>query len=267
MIRVVVLAQGSQKRMGSASTLPKQLLPLPACNDVPIIVRTMRQVLRGSSDVGLLDVVTTSSVWEHARQSFAETTAAVYGRLHNAPRGPEVVTHTTLQDPGNSSLKGIARYFAAKPCEAQRTVVLLGDVVYSWHCLDALVLGVADRGICFAGTSDLAAGKGELWGVAWELDREEFMMRRLEESLQRHPPFETYQPGQLRRWLVGLDRCSIADRVAEYSRNGCYVAFDDYTMDVDVPPHIYKLRAASRAAADDDLVRGLDWERIASAHE
>lgn len=258
MIRVIVLAQGNQKRMGVKNTTPKQLLPLPACNGVPIITRTMRQVLRASGDVSLLDVVALSHVWAPAQDAFSKSTAAVYGQLPGVRRSAQTVMCTTLPDPGKSSLKGIARYLERRPCEAQRTVVLLGDVVYSWRCLDALLFGIADEGVCFAGTSTLASGKGALWGVAWDLDREPFMLQRLELSLLRHPQ------GQLRCWMVGGGCGSVADRVAEFTRNGHYVAFDDYTMDVDTPSHIAKLEVASVAAAAEDFDRGLDWARISS---
>src|SRR5262245_64258905 len=52
----------------------------------------------------------------------------------------------TLCAPGNSSLKGASGYLELRPQlpadgdDDRRTVVLLGDVVYSWACLQAIFL-------------------------------------------------------------------------------------------------------------------------------
>jgi len=238
---VVILAQGTQQRMGHAFRYtPKQLLPLKHCDGTAILARTIFQV-RQRFPEAKIDLVT----WDHV--------CAGLGGLSD-------VTLTQLPSPGNSSLKGIARYLELRaPVRQQsKTIVLLGDVVYSWACLDALAVLSAHMG--FVGTADLSSSKGELWGVAWHAIHDDAMMIDLRDALLKHPPLEdTYQPGQLRRWVVGWRRGDVADQVAKLIKTGNYVAIDDYTMDVDLPQHVPLLDNASKLAAADDARHNLMW--------
>jgi hypothetical protein len=259
---VIILAQGTQQRLGSAVGY-KQLLPLPACGGVPLIARTLRQVVVCSAGTPLRTVLVT---WEPIRAQLERLRAiagfpGLFGR----------VEFCTLADPGNSSLRGLSRYLEQQPADRgyERTVVLLGDVVYSWVCLDALWLRSSHparwsqhsfASYAFAGTTDLSAGGGELWGVAWHRSEEQRMRAELADALLRHPPFEdTYQPGQLRRWISGMRRGELRDHVARLRANRSYCDIEDYTMDVDLPEHVRKLDYVSACAEADDRRIGITW--------
>lgn len=258
---VIILAQGTQSRMGRDVGY-KQLLPLPHCAGVPILVRTLMQiqsmfersrisVVTWHDIMQALDAPCQNEPWRHVLRS---TCVAASASVH----------HVELADPGNSSLKGIARYLENRgdltANWTESTIVLLGDVVYSWACLASLRV-MADR--CgFVGTTNLSSSGGELWGVAWHRRHRDGMLAELRDALLRHPPFDdTYQPGQLRRWLVGWRRGDVSDAVTRLTHAGHYRPIDDYTMDVDLPQHIPLLEAASRAAAIDDEQHDLVWSR------
>lgn len=251
---VIILAQGTQKRLGMRFGY-KQLLPLPECGGIPIMVRTVTQcdtLLHGGSPVSVVATAAVAEMTPHQAWILAS---------HDAPPRSTRLKFTELPDPGNSSLKGIARYLEQARAGAshsdlpERTIVLLGDVVYSWACLRAIWARSETCG--WVGTSDLSASGGELWGVAWARHFEDEMMRMLRDALLRHPPFEDeYQPGQLRRWITGWRRGDLRDHVAEYQRTGRYVTVDDYTHDIDLPSDIALLPELSRAAAEDDR---LNW--------
>jgi hypothetical protein len=237
---VIILAQGTQKRLGMAHGY-KQLLKLPACGGVPIMERTIRQLHRGEPGVAPTVVCTgdlTRSMSFHV---------AVQARSYELP------------DPGNSSLKGIARYLELRGDQPpDRTVVLFGDVVYSWACLEQLLKFSENYG--FAGTANLSASGGELWGVAWAREFDDEMMRELRDALLRHPPFgDEYQPGQMRRWITGWRRGNIVNHVRDLALRGHYAAIDDYTHDIDLPSDIALLPELSIAAAKDDADHGALW--------
>jgi hypothetical protein len=237
---IIILAQGTQQRLGMQHGY-KQLLPLPACGGVSLIARTLRQVTT----------------------LFVEPAIAIVG-WESLCRDLRLERYTAsfheLANPGNSSLKGVARYLETQPVDRghERTIVLLGDVVYSWECLVTLMAMTTAFG--FAGTRDLGPSAGELWGVAWGAAYGDRMQADLRDALLRHPPFEDeYQPGQLRRWIVGWRRGDLAAHVQTLRRRGAYRDVDDYTMDVDLPHHIPALGPASIAAAEDDARHGITW--------
>jgi hypothetical protein len=244
---VIILAQGTQKRLGNAHGY-KQLLPLPACGNVPILIRTLRQLA-----MMFKSWTATIVTWDALIAAVPPTWQLFVNSFE----------HVQLLAPGNSSLKGIARYLEDQRmngayAESEGTIVLLGDVMYSWACLAALERLTDNCG--FVGTSGLAGGGGELWGVAWHLQREGSMLRELADALLRHPPIDDeYQPGQLRRWIVGMRRGDVAHHVARMVKDGRYLPIDDYTMDVDLPRHVPLLGPASEAAARDDADHGLTW--------
>jgi hypothetical protein len=244
---VIILAQGSQRRLGMAHGY-KQLLPLPVCGGMPILMRTLHQ-LSGYCDRDLNTTLVATD----------ELMGAIPGGW-----GASVLSmidhHEELRAPGNSSLKGIARYLELRGAghAATRTVVLLGDVVYSWHCLNEIFS--MSRTYGFVGTSDLSAGGGELWGVAWAREYENAMLRDLADALLRHPPFEDeYQPGQMRRWITGFKRGPIEDHVRSLRRTGHYADVDDYTRDIDLPEHLALLPKLSESAAADDHDNNAPW--------
>lgn len=235
MIEVIILAQGTQSRLGMRHGY-KQLLPLPSCGGVPILARTLAQLGK---------IVPASNV-----------TVVTWRDI--AARLPADCRCVELEDPGNSALRGIDRYLRSGQrmiAAADYTMVLLGDVVYSWRCLGTLAhLGTTSG---FVGTADLAADRGELWGIAWCRQAEIQMRSSLSDGLLRHPPFEEYQPGQLRRWIAGFERGDLRDHVERLRRRGRYVDVDDYTRDIDLPAHIALLPQLSELARVDDLAHDL----------
>jgi hypothetical protein len=245
-VEVIILAQGTQQRLGSQHGL-KQLLPLPACGGMPILGRTLRQVQRLLHPAAVTVVATDALFLELGQRAHEYMTLV---------RGVE------LAYPGNSSLKGISRYLEAfsesRESRSDHTIVLLGDVVYSWACLEALIEMAADWG--FVGSPDLCASAGELWGVAWNLAQEGVMLVSLRDALLRHPPFEDeYQPGQMRRWISGWRRGAIEDHVEKLRRTGHYTDIADYTHDIDLPADVTLLPWLSEAAAADDAKYGITW--------
>jgi hypothetical protein len=260
---VIVLAQGTQKRMEHARH-PKQLLTLTAheaacAPNTRILPRTLMQVgvLLGGrySTFGrhMVEVVTWPTVW-HDMNAI---------RMPPAPFAEDRISEWVpgfhcLPDPGNSSIRGIARYLRAMEsprhqADIGRTIVLLGDVLYSWACLEALF---SDRDVVFAGTSDLGRDRGELWGIAWDHRTSGRMMTgALELAVAASSKHEDeYQPGQMRHWLWAVDR-HLNPNGLTLSTRDWWVPIDDYTMDVDLPEHLTKLAAASWDALADDLGR------------
>jgi hypothetical protein len=258
-VRVIILAQGEQRRLPDLK-IPKQLLKLPACNDFTILRRTLIQVghICHLNRIG----------WPHDGDKPRRVPTVVCGDAIrteivadvNAMLRPQFFT---LDDPGNSSLKGIHRYLTGigqHDPVADHNVVLLGDVVYSWACLSVLLEPFAGSGsgIRFCGTSDMGAGGGELWGVSWNDIADDQMMTMLDSAVRKHPSFSTYQPGQMRRWLWQLpDSRGLLGKVNLV--NDAYTAIDDYTRDIDLPEHVAWLFPLSERAAADDRENGVVW--------
>lgn len=266
-VRVIILAQGEQRRL-PALKFPKQLLKLPACGDVTILRRTLIQVGHILNHNLRADPEASRSVTVVC----GDPTRALINADINEMIRPRTLT---LSEPGNSSLKGIHRYLTGVGVidpVADLNVVLLGDVVYSWACLSALLTPfyalstlepLAGAGIRFVGTSDLGASGGELWGVSWNDIADDQMMTALDRAMRGHPPFSAYQPGQMRRWLWAQPevRTSFGEpRVHNAGRyNNHFTAIDDYTRDIDLPEHVAWLFPLSERAAADDRENGVVW--------
>jgi hypothetical protein len=291
-VRVIILAQGQQRRL-PALAVPKQLLRLRMCDTHTILDRTLFQL------AVLLDAPIVEDFDSHVDTSSSRVTVVCEGALRDHLHGVAEqslpvadqsilnartrvwyetdrvlsIEHQTLPDPGNSSLKGISRALAAegfwdnprRPFD--KTVVLLGDVVYSWACLRTCLTPQSAHNIAFVGTSDLDPGTGEVWGISWLAAADTTMQRTLESALTRHPPFVDYQPGQMRRWLWEIDgyleprfRNSAAFRTR---RRTWFTPVDDYTRDIDIPKHVEQLGELSRLAAEDDEASGhLSWRKL-----
>jgi len=266
----IVLSQGSQRRLNM--THPKCLLPLPGCGGRPILYRTLHHVwsilerqrsararAAAESHPGVVDQRITVVTWYEVRKWFELNEVWVDDGTNSRRRRAFAPEFISLADPGNSSLKGIARFLASDQgalWRGDRTVVLLGDVVYSWQCLDALFTENISDNLCFAGTSDLSPGGGELWGIRWDRSVDRLMMDCLDKALLKHPRFEEYQPGQLRNWLWEVDKK--LDEVSGGFRTW-FCPVDDYTLDIDLPEHIPLLGPASDKAAADDREHGVTW--------
>lgn len=251
---VIILAQGSQSRLPLLD-IPKQCLPLAACGGMPIILRTVLQLMHVNPDGGAMKITLVC----HGKMASELSAAGALGDRGDSRRNRECCFGTlTLSDPGNSSLKGIARSLAqlrgvplvAFEGEPEVTVVLLGDVIYSWRCLHEIF--DASRDISFVTSSDLGPSSGEVWGLAWKhATGWPLMSEALDKALVKHPPFhDTYQPGQMRNWLWALRPRD--QKVAQ-------VIVDDYTKDIDRPDHLPLVAGISRLAAADDAAHGLTW--------
>lgn len=252
--QIIILAQGVQSRLPDLD-VPKQWLPLTACGGAPILQRTLMQAWTLlKCQVGDLPDITVVG-WHALREQIR------WGMGVKVSPDTWFTPHTyEMHEPGNSSLKGIHRALDQLRPQWGRTtegvpdhtVVLLGDVVYSWRCLEAL-LDVKRATV--AATSDLSPGGGELWGISWPKMWEPWVYGALVEALDKHPPFKDYQCGQLRRWYWEM-----RDLAREVGQEGAtFVPIDDYTDDVDVPADVANLPATSIEAALDDATRGITW--------
>jgi hypothetical protein len=244
---VIILAQGSQRRLGHHAG-PRQLLPLPACGGAPILSRTLRQLGEINSQA-TVTVVAESSLTE---------------ALFRVAKWPIYTVSVELPVPGNSALKGIARYLELREGQGrryQRTIVLLGDVVYSWDCLlEIWEMSVDYYG--FVGTKNLSLSKGDLWGAGWSRSHEDWMLTNLRDALLRHPPFDDDpEPGQLRRWISGMQRGDLADHIVKLRWAAHYADVDDYTHDIDIPHDLVLLPDLSSLAAEDDAKHGVIWTK------
>jgi hypothetical protein len=90
------------------------------------------------------------------------------------------------------------------------------------------------------------------------------MRQALERALANHPPFEEYQPGQMRRWLWEIDKYIDGPFAGGpwpdgVNRRTWYSAIDDYTRDIDLPEHVRELGRLSELAAADDRAHDLVW--------
>ena len=254
---IVILAQGSQSRLPDL-TIAKQLLALPECGHIPIIGRTLHQIALLAPDCGNVTVVCGRTIRDH----LGRFRASIYGRHGVQLR----IADHELPDPGNSSLKGIRRYLEranrTRALPGNDIAILLGDVVYSWECLHEILMAASNGRI--VGTSDLSRLGGELWGIAYPGRLAAEMEQLLDRALAKHPPFEdTYQPGQLRRWLWEIDTqngIAIPDGSSPSTGARPYFrAIDDYTRDIDLPEHVAMLPQLSKLARNDDAEHHLRW--------
>ncbi len=264
---VIILAQGEQRRL-PALRIPKQLLRLPACakapdDPTPIIARTLTQIAMlspvvESEGIAYCDKVSVTVVCAGAL--YDELDIWAKSSVWNTCKRVLSVAPISLKDPGNSSLKGIKRFLRDQCMDDdtlphppnETTIVLLGDVVYSWETLHACMIAT-HWGMTFVGTPDLSRSG-------------ESMMTCLDAALAKHPPFSEYQPGQMRRWLWEMDAFidvnPTAAKIAGLARTWFKTSSpDDYTRDIDLPEHVAELEALSIKAAADDARHGLRWKR------
>lgn len=283
---VIILAQGNQSRLPDLQ-YPKQLLLLDGNEKlgrapVTILDRTIAMVqhlAKRDGNTVHITVVGGKAIQDHLQPSDPISSSVLYVRTAEnieyfaAPARPDGVSFMSLNQPGNSSLKGAGKVLSSRwsawcndagghkpadlpwpPMEGlETTVVLLGDVIYSWTCLQVLTLpAAADR--LFVGTSDLGPSSGEIWGIRWNTDGNHAMRDSLIAAIQSHPAFSDYQPGQLRRWLFTLE--------GKTPPWPSYVAVDDYTKDIDLPEHLALITEISRLAAADDELHGLQYKLV-----
>lgn len=256
---IVILAQGEQKRLPNLLGYPKQGLRLPWCDHTPLMVRTLRQLQIMCPDACI--TVICGAILRGVVESY-QLPDFDTGTVQQPGLFARRATFVELAQPGNSALKGIARFleriaYGSDPDrDPDRVVVLLGDVVYSWGCLQELITQrphAPAYPYAFVGTTDLTPSTGELWGITWTRSGAPEMIEGLGRALDHHPPFDDYQPGQLRRWLWEMRGKDVAGVF------GAYHGVDDYTRDIDLPEHIEMIPALSRSAMEDDKQYGLRW--------
>ena len=189
--QAIIMAQGGQTRLPSLAGKPKQLLQLEKYG-ASIIERTIRMLIARDVDVAVIGP------------------AAMVG-LARVDRG-RVVTVGTLENPGNTVIKGLAQIpLTISNPTFQRTLILLGDVVYSRAMMDLLVGCYSPplEAPIVAGTPNLTSATGEVFGISfrfgWANQINEFV------RTTKAPPFTEYQPGQLRKLLWQL-QCQDPDR-------------------------------------------------------
>lgn len=239
-VHVVILCQGQQTRLPDLAN-KKQLLPVYHRADgspVTILGRTIAQV-RATLRAPRITVVGDSAFVATCRN---------------------VAELATLGDPGNSSLKGLQRYLHAEhghPLQGVKypnTVVLLGDVVYTYDVLDFLCDQKSTAGLSFAMSSDLSTSGGELWGVAWKGGWYREVSELLLIAMSKYPPPQvdgTYQPGQLRRLYWEAERLFLSScRVYSTTRS-------QYIMDVDKPDDLASLASIAKLVDESDREHGV----------
>ncbi len=170
----------------------------------------------------------------------------------------------SFSNPRNSSLRGIADTMCALVTDGYlplggvgidlQIVVLFGDTVYSWDCLRALVHRDGPRAHQFVVSPNLTRSTGEVWGLSWHMEDDRPMRQALAAALRKHPPVDdTYQAGQMRRWLFELCDQDLG-RMPDHSR---FTRDNDYTRDIDLPSDINLLPSLAAAALADDEKNGL----------
>ncbi len=297
-VRVAIMAQGKQTRMPGLA-IPKQLLWLNMCQDT-ILGRTLRQlrnigsvteiVVVGGREIahvvvpegGEMPTVLDDPSVEVGGRPWSEvmptdqpgTLRLTFEDASQGPkRRPIRMAALTLDDPGNSVLRGLQ---ALAPWllrdDADRTVVLLGDVVFSNQCLRELVTHPQGE-VVFAVTTDLSPGHGEMFGLSFAAGIRYAIVTEL--HLIEHPPFEAYQAGQMRRLLWAWQRSAshtemhrnpkclqarASHTLAQTQRpdpRWC-VMVDDYTTDFDTTEDLQCLGETDVDAYHDDCHRRVE---------
>ncbi len=209
------------------------------------------------------------ATWGRARGPKADATV-VYTSIRRPSgwkAGSVCLEVVTLVRPGTSVIRGLQAIRAYLKQEAvvtpgevgageelpfERTVILLGDVVYSKRCLAALVDKVSGRSqVWFAVSPDLTGATGEVFGVSYDQAGTAEFLHLLDNV--KHPPFpDTYQPGQLRRLLWDRQAAVLQHAVMTPQLACCSIMDDDFTADVDTMSDLRRLSALDEMAFDDD---------------
>lgn len=201
------MAQGRQRRLPLDH--PKQLLTIGGETILARIVRMVREI--GPGEIHIVGWPTFAGLGD--------------SKLH------------TFNEPGSCILEGIAG--SRLLFDSERTVILLGDVVYS---VDALQCIYHDpRPVFAAGNSDLSNSSGELFAFSFIRDQEAHVLSLIHTRRCFGQPHVKYQPGHLRKLFWALQGGRLVREGCRQWKPEFYLPIDDWTMDVDTPADLVRL--------------------------
>lgn len=245
-MNILLMAQGQQRRLPDLKH-PKHLL---AVGGEPILVRTLR-MLRDSTPGPWtrMDKDSVTIVGNASDFSRATVAAGLEGLVDIIPNN----------EPGACIVDGMIASRASWGYDLGRTLILLGDVVWSWAALEQVL---ADkRPIVFAGTPVLTAAEGEVFALAFD-DPEELHRLcitcpcRVDGSRARS--FMKAQGGHMRRLLWWTQECKklrLPARSKQTWHPDVYLPIEDWTDDVDTPADVARLPELARLAELDERQR------------
>lgn len=255
-MRIVIMCQGQQRRLADLGH-PKHLLKV---GDQTILGRTVSmlfhvdQALRQAGRETALDIV-----------GPPELGSAVGHASHPMiGRGP-----LDRESPGNCIVDGLlaTRKLWANDVHG-RTVILLGDVVWSRRALAAVLSD--PRPIVFAGTSALSASQGEVFALAF--DNSQAVVKLCETCPcrvdgTRKRTFPRMLGGHLRRllwWTQAQHHKIPPNRSKQTWHPDLYLPIDDWTMDIDDPADVARLPELARLIELEERDLGEPTESILS---
>lgn len=160
-LSIVILCQGQQQRLPGL-TVPKPLMRLQICRET-ILGRTLRLVRDLTPRDSRILVVAGDTIRKDLLPFPSSSATSDRGTLYHNAGGLGVVT---LTKPGSSTIAGLAQLLPiGMPGSERRTIVLLGDVVYSRESLAKIVHSAEP--IVFAATRDVTPTQGEVFAMTW----------------------------------------------------------------------------------------------------
>jgi len=220
--KIVIMAQGEQRRLAALGH-PKHLLMVGGELILWRTVRLVREFL--GADVA----ITVIGLPAHAASC--------------ALLNVELVT---LEDPGFCVLDGMLAAQKHWGRDRDRTLVILGDVVFSRQALRAIVTDT--RPLVFAGTTDVSRSLGEIFATSF-VDRQDMLDAlatcpcRVGHNGRRTVHYPRAQGGHLRRLLWwAMERRQLRPIVQQHTWHpDLFQPVDDWTDDIDTPGDLTRL--------------------------
>ncbi len=264
-LHVIVMAHGQQTRLAHLAH-PKHLLRLQRCGET-ILGRTLRLVaIYGHAAAANLSVTVVGP--QAIREAVLEKTTGFEGTTGSAwmrhsghhavgARGISSLYLDVLSFKGVFSdiLRNLDALMEVPLPDADGTVVLLGDVVFS-H--DAMQQIVRERPpVLFAGTPRVGPAHGELFAMAWDASRDGDVRKALA-ATPRSAFRNVYQCGQLRNFLwhwqsvLSPPPPGATPTLCVRPELGHYLPIGDYTNDVDTSADVEYLPTLDELAYRDE---------------